>query len=117
MDGTRALVAPTPSSLDDPKVKSTLERLHAAAAGDTFRMLGRLPTFLGAVLGKQPPRERDEPPLQGRVHPSRRRRRGKLLYLTARALDAKRIVEFGTSFGISTIYAPRPLRATTASAA
>ena len=35
----RALsVAPTPSSLDDPKVKSTLERLHRAASGDTFRL-------------------------------------------------------------------------------
>ena len=55
----RALsVAPTPSSLDDPKVKSTLERLHAAAAGDTFRILGRLPTFLGAVLAGTSPRAR-----------------------------------------------------------
>ena len=32
------------------------------------------------------------------------RSQGSLLYLTARSIGAKRIVEFGTSFGISTIY-------------
>jgi predicted O-methyltransferase YrrM len=29
---------------------------------------------------------------------------GQMLYLMARSLDARRIVEFGTSFGVSTIY-------------
>ena len=49
----RALsVAPSPSSLDDPKVRAVLERLHAAARGDTFRMLGRLPTLLPQLLGR-----------------------------------------------------------------
>jgi len=32
------------------------------------------------------------------------REEGEFLYLTARALRAQRVVEFGTSFGISTIY-------------
>jgi predicted O-methyltransferase YrrM len=32
------------------------------------------------------------------------REQGELLYLTARAIGARRVVEFGTSFGISTVY-------------
>ena len=32
------------------------------------------------------------------------RSQGQMLYLIARSLDARRIVEFGTSFGISTLY-------------
>src|SRR5262244_2810427 len=32
------------------------------------------------------------------------RTQGQMLYLVARSIDARRIVEFGTSFGISTIY-------------
>lgn len=106
----RALsVAPTPSSLDDPKVKSTLERLHRAASGDTFRMLGRLPTFLGAVLGRKLPASEMSRRFKD-VYIPLSPPQGKLLYLTARALDAKRIVEFGSSFGISTIYAAAAAR-------
>ncbi len=106
----RALsVAAAPSSLDDPKVKSVLDRLHDAAAGDTFRMLGRLPTFIGALMNRNLPA----------VEMSRRfkdvyiplsRPQGKLLYLVARSIDARRIVEFGTSFGISTLYAAAAAR-------
>jgi predicted O-methyltransferase YrrM len=32
------------------------------------------------------------------------RSQGKLLYLLARSIEARRVVEFGTSFGISTLY-------------
>jgi predicted O-methyltransferase YrrM len=32
------------------------------------------------------------------------REQGELLYLTARAIGARHVVEFGTSFGISTVY-------------
>ncbi len=32
------------------------------------------------------------------------RSQGQMLYLVARSIDARRIVEFGTSFGISTLY-------------
>ena len=35
---------------------------------------------------------------------------GKFLYIAARSISAKRIVEFGTSFGISTIYFAAALR-------
>ena len=32
------------------------------------------------------------------------RQEGQFLYLTARAIGARTVVEFGTSFGISTVY-------------
>jgi predicted O-methyltransferase YrrM len=37
---------------------------------------------------------------------------GRFLYLVARSLGAKRIVEFGTSFGVSTLYAAAAARDT-----
>jgi predicted O-methyltransferase YrrM len=35
---------------------------------------------------------------------------GRLAYLTARAIQARRIVEFGTSFGVSTLYLAAAVR-------
>ena len=65
----RALsVAATPSSLDDPKVKTSRSPARRRV-GRHVPHLGRLPTFLGALLGSQPAARGDESPLQGRVHP------------------------------------------------
>jgi predicted O-methyltransferase YrrM len=106
----RALsVAATPSSLDDPKVKSVLDRLYEAATADTFRMLGRLPTFLGALMNRNLPAAEMSRRFKD-VYIPLSRPQGKLLYLVARSLDARRIVEFGTSFGISTLYAAAAAR-------
>ena len=106
----RALsVAATPSSLEDPRVRAVLDRLHEAASGDVFRMLGRLPTFVSALFDR-----RVDPAEMSRrfknVYIPLSRGQGKLLYLVARSLDARRIVEFGTSFGVSTIYAASAAR-------
>src|SRR5215831_7224967 len=38
------------------------------------------------------------------------RETGKLLYMLARAINARTIVEFGTSFGVSTLHLPAALR-------
>ncbi len=38
------------------------------------------------------------------------REQGELLYLTARAIGARHVVEFGTSFGISTVYLSTAVR-------
>jgi predicted O-methyltransferase YrrM len=106
----RALsVAARPSSLEDPRVKTVLDRLHEAASADVFRMLGRLPTFLSALLNR-----RIEPAEMSRrfkdVYIPLSRPQGKLLYLVARSIEARRIVEFGSSFGVSTIYAAAAAR-------
>jgi predicted O-methyltransferase YrrM len=107
----RALsVAAAPSSLDDPRVRQILERLHTAARGDMFRMLGRLPSLARSFLGSKPPEPAEMSRKMKDVYIPLSAPQGKLLYLVARSLAARRIVEFGTSFGISTIYAAAAAR-------
>jgi predicted O-methyltransferase YrrM len=89
--------------LPDEKVRAVLRRLHREAArqvpGILLHLLPQLPRMLlgrridapGAELGyfadKYIALEADE---------------GAFCYLTARALRARTIVEYGTSFGVST---------------
>lgn len=92
----------TPST---PHVAALLDELFAAAA--------RADTPLGAQLHAIPPGERaalhaDWRRLYGDLaadaYLAIDRAGGQLLYTLARARDARTIVEFGTSFGLSTIY-------------
>jgi len=107
----RALsLTPAPSSLDDPRVRSTLDRLHGAARGDLFRMLGRLPSLVGMMLGRKAPEPAEMSRRMKDVYIPLSPPQGKFLYLVARSLSARQIVEFGTSFGVSTIYAAAAAR-------
>ena len=96
--------------LDDPRVSATLNRLHARAKGDIWIFLRAAPNALGAILRGKPAIEGVLPYLKDAyipVDPDQ----GKMLYITAKAIRAKTIVEFGTSFGISTIYLAAAARA------
>jgi len=100
------------STLDDPRVTATLDRLHGAARGDIRFFVRHLPMMIGMVLGKE-----GEPAaaMSARfkdVYIPISREQGRFLYLTAVAMGARRIVEFGTSFGVSTIYAAAAARDT-----
>jgi predicted O-methyltransferase YrrM len=99
------------TTLDDPKVRSVLDRLHAAARGDLWffarqpRMVARL------LLGKEEATPTAE--LAARlkdVYIPISREQGRFLYLVARSIGARTMVEFGTSFGVSTIYAAAAAR-------
>lgn len=92
------------SSLYDPVVAATLGRLHAEARGDWKHFVRIAPRFVvGRLIGRS--FLRDVPPSQFKdVFIPITRDAGRLLYTLARANGAKRIVEFGTSFAISTIY-------------
>lgn len=92
------------SSLLAPEVARTLDRLHRSARTDLLRIALVAPLVVPDFFGF---RKVDDDRL------SRRMRRaflpvspaqGRMLYLVARSIEARRIVEFGTSFGISTIY-------------
>lgn len=99
-DGARA-----GSSLDEPRVAAVLNRLHEAAKSDRWRFLAAGPTLARSWVRGRGQIDWDEvkPHLKDAFLPVSREQ-GKLLYLLARTLGAKRVVEFGTSFGISTIY-------------
>jgi predicted O-methyltransferase YrrM len=86
------------NTLDDPQLQAVLQRLHAAAA-DAARWtarreqqaLGRLPQDEGLVR-------------MGEFYLAVSPDEGRLLYLLARATRARRLVEFGASYGVSTLY-------------
>jgi len=97
-------------SLKDPKLLAVLERLHSAARGDRLRFLRLLPVLLPMFVGSKrlPPAE--QAARLKDIYIPLSKAQGRFLYLVARSLAARRIVEFGTSFGISTIYAAAAAR-------
>jgi predicted O-methyltransferase YrrM len=91
-------------ALPDPKVRDLLIRLHRQADREgpslVLQFLDQLPRL---ALGRQIPWDRFGHRLEDKFI-CLDRSQGVFCYLLARALGAKRIVEFGTSFGVSTIY-------------
>jgi predicted O-methyltransferase YrrM len=92
------------AAIPDPKVRALLARLHRQADRETPRMLWQLKSLaLPALLKRKLPWAKIEHRLDDKFI-ALDRSQGVLCYLLARALAARRIVEFGTSFGVSTIY-------------
>ena len=90
--------------LPDPRVRATLSRLHALAdSGEAALKLRFAPYMPRLLMGKTLPWETLEHRFDDDFI-SIGRHQGVYCYMLARALNARHIVEFGTSFGISTIY-------------
>jgi predicted O-methyltransferase YrrM len=87
----------------DPKIEAVLSRLHAVADQQEEEM----------ELGARPPdlKNRNWGPtfMKDKMIPVHREQ-GAFLYLVARSIRAKTIVEFGTSHGLSTIYLAAAIR-------
>ncbi len=98
------------NGLDDPHVANTLQKLHARARGDVWIFLRALPAAAVAKITGKNLFTALEPHFKNAYIPVDPNQ-GKLLYVTARAIGAKTIVEFGTSFAISTIYLAAAARA------
>jgi predicted O-methyltransferase YrrM len=98
------------NTLDEPRVRSVLQRLHRAARGDIGFFLRRLPMMVGMILGRESPPAAQLSAEFKDVYIPISEAQGRFLYLVARASGARRIVEFGTSFGVSTIYAAAAAR-------
>ncbi len=96
--------------LDDAKVSSTLTKLHARAKGDRWLFLRAAPSAITATLTGRNVFNAVEPFLKNAYIPVDHDQ-GKTLFITAKAIRAQTIVEFGTSFGISTIYLGAAARA------
>ena len=98
------------SGLNDPQIVRTLDRLHAAARGDRWIFLRAAPAIVLGRLSGRSAMETVKPFLKNAYIPISPEQ-GRFLYQTARLIDAKTIVEFGTSFGISAIYLAAAARA------
>ncbi len=91
-------------SLSQEPVVRTLDRLHLAARGDWKHFVGLLPRVMwkrmtgGTMMSALSPKQ------LGNAYIPVTREAGRFLYVLARSIEAKRMIEFGTSFGISTIY-------------
>jgi predicted O-methyltransferase YrrM len=97
-------VRPPTSSLLAPAVTRILDRLHRRARTDLLRIALVAPFVVPDFLGL---RRSDNARLSKNmrsVYVPVSRSQGHMLYLIARSIDARKIVEFGTSFGISTLY-------------
>lgn len=94
----------TADSLSDPKVRAVLDRLHAEARADRYRFIGLAPRLVLGLLRGKSFFEIVTPGAMGHCYISVPPHEGRFLNLTARAIAARTVVEFGTSFGISTIY-------------
>ena len=101
---------PPLSSLRSEPVRGVLDRLHAEAKGDRLRFLTLVPRVVSGLLQRKGFFDVITPEAMKDFYIPVSREQGELLYLTARAIGAKRIVEFGTSFGISTLYLAAALR-------
>ena len=90
-------------TLFDARVTATLDRLHELAKGDRWVFLRGAPSALWSVLTGGTMLDGITPYLKDAYIPITPDQ-GRFLYLSARLIQARTIVEFGTSFGISTLY-------------
>jgi predicted O-methyltransferase YrrM len=90
-------------TLHDQAVKNTLATLHAQARGD-WKLIRFLPQVaLGLLSGKSMQKSLTPTMLKNAYIPVSAEQ-GRFLYSVARTIQAPTIVEFGSSFGIGTIY-------------
>lgn len=92
------------SALHRPEVAGLLESLHRKAKGDLWKVPSKVPALAAGLLqGKSVMdvfRDGAAKDLFLTISPEQ----GRFLYLVGRSIAAKTVVEFGTSFGVSTIY-------------
>ena len=92
------------NTLKNPKTAAELDRLFESARGDSLRFLRLVPHAIKGFARRKSLWEIMTPDAMKEVYIPIDREKGGLLYVLARSIAARRIVEFGTSFGISTIY-------------
>jgi predicted O-methyltransferase YrrM len=96
------------STLDSPAVAALLTQLFAHADRDDPATFERVNVALKQL--PHPPDQRQRAELMRDVYMPISPDVGRLLYILARTRSAKLVVEFGTSFGISTLHLAAALR-------
>jgi predicted O-methyltransferase YrrM len=97
-----------PNSLANPAVSSVLDKLFTAADEGDDAKLAEIAAQHGKVTGSGTALERAE--LFGSLYIPVSRECGRLLYSLIRTARPETVVEFGTSFGIATIYLAAAVR-------
>lgn len=97
------------TALNDPRLIATLADLHSRASGDWRVFAKALPAVAWGVLRGRGAVESAKPFLKQAFIPIDAAQ-GRALYQIARATGAQRIVEFGASFGVSTLYLAAAVR-------
>ena len=90
--------------LHDPKAEATLSRLYKAALKQGWSMVFHFLPKVFKMYGKGIDWKTENEQFYDDKYTPILPYQGTFLYMQARALNAKNILEFGTSFGISTIY-------------
>jgi predicted O-methyltransferase YrrM len=99
-----------PSTLTDPKVTAVLDRLHEEAKNDEIRAGFKLLPYTVRKLLQRKPSLAEQYHRMANLSIPLSREQGVYAHLVARSIKAKRIVEFGTSFGVSAIYLAAAVR-------
>jgi len=95
--------------LQDPKIEAVLDRAYREWKSQRRKLVRLLPLLPRLILGRKidwgdmVSRTKD---LYLPLEPEQ----GGLLYITARAIGARRVVEYGTSFGVSTLFLAAAVR-------
>ncbi|MCP3804616.1 class I SAM-dependent methyltransferase [Allokutzneria sp. A3M-2-11 16] len=92
------------STLEDPRVATALDRLFGRAERDDERLQASWPADLASVTA------REKADIAAEVVMPISARGGRLLYSLVRAIRPARVVEFGTSFGISALHLAAAVR-------
>ncbi|GAB3422042.1 O-methyltransferase [Flindersiella endophytica] len=96
--------------LNEPAVTAILDDLHQAARRDWQQIHKVLPRFVFSKLTGRSLMRSLTPAMLRDMYIPVSRQDGRLLYGLARGMGARHVVEFGTSFGISTIYLAAAVR-------
>ncbi len=96
--------------LQDPKIEAVLERAYREWKAQRRQLVWRFLPLLPRLLFKRKMNWQDMFARTKDLYLPLEAEQGGLLYVTARAIAARRIVEYGTSFGVSTLYLAAAVR-------
>ena len=96
--------------LQDPKIEAVLERAYREWKTQRRRLLWRFLPLLPRLLRKRKLDWQDMFARTQDMYLPLEAEQGGLLYVAARAIGARRIAEYGTSFGVSTLYLAAAVR-------
>jgi predicted O-methyltransferase YrrM len=97
-------------TLLEPRVNAVLERLHRESRKQTLPLARLLGSFLIDKLTRHKLRMTEEVSRLKHLYVPVSAKQGQFIYSIARSIRAQRIVEFGTSFGVSTTYLAAAVR-------